>query len=148
MGLCGHIGKCPLGEYVDTSERIVVKREPRKWRAVAEKRRIVEQTFEPGASVAKVARAHGVNANQVFAWRRQYRQGLLGEGQAETLNLLPVHVTGTRASKVHRSVKQQATHRTTEATGTIYVELPKGQLRITGRVDAEALRTVLEQLLG
>src|SRR5271166_2598780 len=102
MGLCGHIGKCPLGEYVDTSERIVVKREPRKWRAVAEKRRIVEQTFEPGASVAKVARAHGVNANQVFAWRRQYRQGLLGEGQ-ETANLLPVHVTGTRLSKAHRA---------------------------------------------
>jgi hypothetical protein len=29
----------------------------------------------------------------------------------------------------------------------IYVELPKGQLRVTGRVDVEALRTVLEQLL-
>jgi transposase len=115
---------------------------------VAEKRRIVEQTLEPDASVAKVARAHGVNANQVFAWRRQYRQGLLGEGHAETVNLLPVHVTGTRASKVHRSVKQQATYRTTEATGTIYVELPKGQLRITGRVDTEALRAVLELLLG
>ena len=61
---------------MDTTERIVVKREPRKRRAVAEKRRIVEQTLEPDASVAKVARAHGVNANQVFAWR-------LGEGHAE-----------------------------------------------------------------
>ena len=60
---------------MDTSERIVVKREPRKRRA--EKRRIVEQTLEPDASETKVARAHGVNANQVFAWRRQYRQGLL-----------------------------------------------------------------------
>ena len=74
---------------VDTSERIVVKREPRRRRSVAEKRRIVEQTLEPDASVAKVARAHGVNANQVFAWRRQYRQGLLGEN-SETANLLPV----------------------------------------------------------
>jgi transposase len=115
---------------------------------VPEKRRIVEETLEPGASVAKVARAHGVNANQVFAWRRQYRQGLLGEGPAETVNLLPVHVTGTRASKAPRSVKRQATHRTTEATGTIYVELAKGHLRVMGRVDAEALRAVLEQLLG
>jgi transposase len=114
---------------------------------VEEKRRIVEQTLEPGASVAQVARAHGVNANQVFAWRRQYRQGLLGEN-SETVNLLPVHVTGTRASKVHRTVKRQATHRTTEATGTIYVELPKGHVRVTGRVDGEALRVVLEQLLG
>ena len=113
---------------------------------MAEKRRIVEETLEPDVSVAQVARAHGVNANQVFAWRRQYRQGLLGEGQ-EAVNLLPVHVTGTRASKVHRSVKQQAAHGTA-AAGAIHVELPKGQLHITGRVDAEALRVVLEQLLG
>ena len=64
---------------MDTSERIVVKREPRRRRSVMEKRRIVEETMQPGASVAKVARAHGVNANQVFAWRRQYWQGLLGD---------------------------------------------------------------------
>ena len=132
---------------MDTSERIVVKREPRRRRAVTEKRRIVEETLEPGASVAKVARAHGVNANQVFAWRRQYRQGLLGAGQ-EAANLLPVHVTGTRLSTTHRAGRRPAAHRTAEAAGAIYVELPKGQLRITGRVDAEALRAVLEQLLG
>jgi transposase len=114
---------------------------------VTEKRRIVEETLEPGASVAKVARAHGVNANQVFAWRRQYRQGLLGAGQ-EAANLLPVHVTGTRLSTTHRAGRRPAAHRTAEAAGAIYVELPKGQLRITGRVDAEALRAVLEQLLG
>jgi transposase len=131
---------------VDTTERIVVKREPRR-RSVAEKRRIVEETLQPGASVAKVARAHGVNANQVFAWRRQYRQGLLGEN-SETANLLPVHVTGTRANKAHRSDRRQAAHGTTEAAGAIYVELPKGHLRVTVRVDAEALRAVLEQLLG
>lgn len=132
---------------MDTSERIVVKREPRKRRAVAEKRRIVEKTLEPGASVAKVARAHGVNANQVFAWRRQYRQGLLGERQ-ETANLLPVHVTATGLSRAHRVSRRQAVQGRTEAAGAIYVKLPKGQLRIMGRVDGEALRTVLEQLLG
>ena len=133
---------------MDTTERIVVKREPRRRRLVAEKRRIVEETLEPDASVAKVARAHGVNANQVFAWRRQYRQGLLGEGHAEAATLLPVHVTGTRLSKAHRSGRQQAAHGTTEAAGVIYVEFPKGHLRVTGRVDVEALRAVLEQLLA
>ena len=134
---------------MDTSERAVVKREPqRRRRLVEEKRRIVEETLEPGASVARVARAHGVNANQVFAWRRQYRQGLLGEGNAEAVNLLPVHVTGTTVRKTNRQVRRQVAHRTTEAAGAIHVELPKGHLRITGRVDAEALRAVLEQLLG
>ena len=38
-------------------------RRVRRWRSVAEKRQIVELTLEPGASVALVARAHGLNAN-------------------------------------------------------------------------------------
>ena len=134
---------------MDTSERAVVKRVPqRRRRSVEEKRGIVEETLEQGASVARVARAHGVNANQVFAWRRQYRQGLLGEGNAETVKLLPVHVTGTTVRKTNREVRRQAAHRTADRAGTIHVELAKGHLRITGQVDAEALRAVLEQLLG
>ena len=61
---------------------------PRRWRTVSEKRRIAEQTFEPGASVALVARAHGVNANQVFKWRA-LKRGELNES-AGTAALLPV----------------------------------------------------------
>jgi len=138
---------------VDTSERIVVKRAPRRRRSLEEKRRIVEETLEPGASVARVARAHGVNANQVFAWRRRYRQGLLGEGNAEPVRLLPVHVTGATVRKTNRRVSRQTASSVCGGSrsipcGTIHVELPKGHLRITGRVDAEALRTVLEKLLG
>lgn len=36
------------------------------------KQQIVEQTLVPGASVARIAREHGVNANQLFKWRRQH----------------------------------------------------------------------------
>ena len=53
------------------------ERRVRRWRSVAEKRRIVGLTFEPGASVALVARANGVNANQVFKWRRALERGEL-----------------------------------------------------------------------
>ena len=49
----------------------------RQYRSAELKRQIVEETLAPGASVARVARAHGVNANQVFAWRRQYQRELL-----------------------------------------------------------------------
>ena len=35
-----------------------------------EKRRIVEEAVRPGASVADVARRHGLNANLVFTWKR------------------------------------------------------------------------------
>jgi transposase len=139
---------------VDTSERAIVGREPqRRRRPLEEKRQIVEETLEPDASVARVARAHGVNANQVFHWRRQYRQGLLGEGNAEAVRLLPVHVTGATARKTNRQVRRQAAQATGEGSrstpsGTIQVEVPKGQVRITGSIDAESLRVVLECLLG
>src|SRR5437762_14214737 len=64
-------------------------RRPRRWRTVSEKRRIAELTFEPGASVALVARAHGVNANQVFKWRRALKRDELNEPTGSAA-LLPV----------------------------------------------------------
>jgi|SRR5271170_619773 len=129
---------------MDTSERAVAKREPqrRRW-PVGEKCRIVEQTLKPGASVARVALAHGVNANQVFTWRRQYRQGLLSERPADAVKLLSVHVSEAQASKAHRLRR----HISAAVAGTIQVEFPKGHVCVTGSVDGEALRMVLEHLL-
>jgi hypothetical protein len=43
---------------------------------------MVEETFAPGQSVSIVARRHDVNANLLFDWRKQYRLGKLGNGQA------------------------------------------------------------------
>ena len=61
---------------MDTSTRSVSKpvRRRRRLRTIEEKRRIVEETLQAGESVATVARRHEVNANQVFAWRRQNEQ--------------------------------------------------------------------------
>ena len=130
---------------MDTSERVVVKKESqrRRW-PVGEKCRIVEQTLKPGSSVARVALAHGVNANQVFSWRRQYRQGLLSQRNAEPVKLLPVHVSEAQASKANRSESRQVA---AVVAGTIQVEFPKGHVCVTGSVDGEALRVVLEHLL-
>ncbi len=111
---------------------------------MGEKCRIVEQTLKPGASVARVALAHGVNANQVFTWRRQYREGLLSERSAEAVKLLPVQVSEVQASKANRSESRQVT---AAVVGTIQVEFPKGHVCVTGSVDGEALRLVLEYLL-
>jgi len=58
---------------------------PRQRRSVEEKRKIVEKTLIPGASVARIARAQGVNANQVFSWRRLYRKGQLGDRATKLL---------------------------------------------------------------
>jgi transposase len=131
---------------VDTSEQAVVKRVPaRRRRLVEEKRRIVEQTLEAGASVARVARAHGVNANQVFAWRRLYHKGLLCAKGAGSMRFLPVAISDVPVSPTVQATGEGACN---GCSGTIQVELPKGHLRVKGRVDAEALRAVLEQLLG
>src|ERR687889_1909212 len=54
------------------------------------KREIVSATLLPGASVSRVARRYDVNANQVFAWRRRYRDGA---AEPAELRLLPVTVT-------------------------------------------------------
>ena len=66
----------------------------RRW-PEAEKRRIVAETLEPGASVSVVARRHDVNANQVFSWRRQYHEGLLGDGPGATA-MLPGEIRGAQ----------------------------------------------------
>ncbi len=51
----------------ETRDRVKVSR--RSW-PLEEKRRIVEEAFGPGMSVADVARRHGLNSNQVFNWRK------------------------------------------------------------------------------
>ena len=53
----------------ETSDRVKVSR--RSW-PLEEKRRIVEEAFGPGMSVADVARRHGLNSNQVFNWRKVF----------------------------------------------------------------------------
>ena len=128
---------------MDTSEQTTpetVKQMKRRRRSLEEKRRIVEETLESGASVARVARRHAVNANQVFYWRKKYREGRLGKGRSS--NLLPVAVTDIPWSKQVRSASSRC------PLGAMEIKLPKGHLRITGSVEAESLRIVLECLLG
>ena len=48
----------------------------RRWSG-PEKMRMVEETYEPGATVSLVARRHGVAPNQLFTWRRLAAEGAL-----------------------------------------------------------------------
>jgi Transposase len=79
------LGTKMLGPSMDTYTQSVsgavvgpAKSPKRQLRTIAEKRQIVEETMVEGASVARIARAHGVNANQVFYWRMLHRKGRLG----------------------------------------------------------------------
>jgi|ERR1700733_2474272 len=130
---------------MDTSERISVetpKQITRRRRSVEEKRRIVEETLEAGASVARVARRHAVNANQVFYWRKKYREGRLGKNQSG--KLLPVTLSDISGSKSGRADYASLS----SAMGSIEIKLAKGTLRVAGNVDVVVLRTAIECLVG
>jgi transposase len=115
----------------------------RQYREVEEKRRIVEETLAEGASVARVARAHGVNANLVFNWRRLYQAGqLCGRSGAK---LLPVKVTSESSPPLTDSW-HEACRALSSSPGTIHIELPHAQIRIQGSADAQVLRVLLECL--
>lgn len=117
----------------------------RQRRSIAEKRRIVEETLLPGASVARVARAQGINANQVFGWRRLYLAGRLG-GQKAGMKLLPVRVSDRESAPVggeHRSGDVPVA-----SLSTIDIEFRQAQVRIEGNADPALVRVLLECLRG
>lgn len=107
----------------------------RRYRSKQERRQIVEETLQPGASVAVIARQHGVNANQVFYWRKLYREGRLDTAPSATL--MPVRISEL-VSGEPAPTKFYA--------GAIVVELGRARIRIEGAVDADSLRLVLERL--
>jgi transposase len=111
----------------------VLVRQVGKRRSVAEKRQIVEQIVEPGASVAHVGRAHGLNANVVFHWRGLYREGKLTALPEQAMKLLPVSIAE------HEVVQRQPEEVVPASCGAIYIELP-GEVRISveGRADPAA----------
>lgn len=100
----------------ETLDAGVVKRQGR---SAEEKRRIVEATLVPGASIARVAREQGVNANQVFQWRYEYRKQSSGSREETKTSLLPVTLAA-----------ETCTPNVTEAdppaspSGSIHIELP------------------------
>jgi transposase len=120
-------------------------RRSRKFRTISEKRRIAELTFEPGASVALVARAHGVNANQVFKWRRALKRGELAEPEAAPTGLLPVMLS---APSVTADAPGQVDAKEQPAPGgSIHIEFPgRAMISVERGADPSLLRSILESL--
>jgi transposase len=99
-----------------------------RWRSVAEKHQIVQLTMEPGASVAEIARAHGVNANQVFKWRRGLERGELIEWYSAWLPVT-VSTSTERASEVVEPQRETSG----SSAGAIHIELPGRALIVDQR---------------
>jgi transposase len=119
----------------------------RQYRTIEEKRRIVEETLIEGASVARVARAHGINANQVFGWRKLYLAGRLG-GTSRAIKLLPVHLSESSPSLATTTSREcsPSADFAKSTPSTIHIELRHAQVRIEGSADPVLLRVLLECL--
>jgi transposase len=113
---------------------------------VEEKLRIVKLTLEPGASVASVALANGVNANQVFRWKRQYELGALQSRRSRSAAaLVPVSIAEDPKQPEPEEAPVPASAE--PCTGTITIEFPgRVLLSIEGAADPAVIRAVLESL--
>jgi transposase len=126
---------------VDTSKQVLDEvRIRRRW-TIEDKRRITQETFVSGASVSRIAQRHALNANQLFQWRKKYREGRLGS--RATPKLLPVTITDERLAEAEK-VKVPAQP---ASLGIIEMVLPKGKLRIEGTVELSTMRAAIECLL-
>jgi len=110
-------------------EIVTSVRQRRRW-SRAEKERIVAAAMEPGAVASAVAREAGIQASQLFRWRRQ----LHGAARFASLTLeVPTDAAPITALPM--------------SPGVIEVEFKTGaRLRICGPVDAPIVAAVMQAL--
>ena len=113
------------------------------------KRHLVELSLLPGASVARIALDHRLNANVLFKWRRFHLRSLAQSTPKPATELLPVTIEepeGTVGEQPLHPVSQRRARTAAAAGGVIEIDLPFGRVRLTGTVDVGALRVVIEAL--
>ena len=113
-------------------------RRRRRVRPEDEKRRIVAETYERGASVSAVARRHDLNANLLFSWRRV--MGPVASASADEPTRFVPAVIGTEVEVALAPVPPPP-------AGAMEIVLVAGDRIIVDRtVDGAALARVIEAL--
>jgi len=103
---------------------------------------VVQQSLAIGASVSLIARKHNVNANQLFTWRKAFREGKLSSPASDNCKLLPVTI-----DESYRAEPMRSSDAAGASAGTINLEVGKVRVRIEGAVDAATLSLIMECLL-
>jgi transposase len=110
------------------------KRKRRSWTR-DEKRRIVEESLQDGASIAEVARRHELNANLLFTWRR--KMGVEPSVQNDPMPIVPVTIARGLARERYCP----------RAAGQIEIVLAEGnRIVVWADVETAALTRVLKAL--
>jgi transposase len=101
-----------------------------------EKRRIVVESLEDGASAADVARRHDLNANLLFTWRRQ-----LGMEPDEPRTITPILPVTIESAAMAPDVSLSGT------AGQMEIVLAEGdRILVWADVETAALSRVLKAL--
>jgi transposase len=116
----------------------------RRWSA-EEKRRLVAETFAPGATVHGVARRHGVNTSQLFTWRKQCRVDLDPSAAAPMPpDFAAVMIAPAAPPPTASGMEAGAS----APCGLIEIELPQGgRVRISGAPDPATVTAALQVLV-
>jgi len=102
------------------------------------KREIVAASLAPGASVSIVARQYDVNANQVFSWRKRYREDARAPPNSTVPQLVPVVITAEQDAVAAQPPI---------VTEKIEIDVSgKYRIRVACGFDGQALRRVLDVL--
>ncbi len=97
-----------------------------------ERRQIVEETLKSGVSVSQVARAHDVNTNLVFHWRRQYRAGWFDDVARKATALVPVKIVRSAGESLQATARK-AKAKVSNTPGSIDIDLGHARVRIKER---------------
>ena len=125
----------------------VRRRRRRRW-SEAQKRQIVAETCEPGVSVPMVAQRYNLNANQIFRWRRLFREAERADGAGR---FVPVVVEATPGQEPGAATisppLESAVAEGQPATGRMEIVLSGDRRVIVDRaVDGPALAQVIAVL--
>jgi transposase len=115
----------------------------RRW-SEEDKRRLVAETFGPGATVHAMARRHGVSPSQLFAWRKLYRAGAGIECAVPAAG-----VPGFAAVAITPVTPPCVADPVPAPSGLIEIELASGdRVRISGAPDPAVVAATLRALAG
>jgi transposase len=125
------------------SNELPSARRTRREHTAAFKRDLVDRSLVAGASVSSIALEAGINANLLFAWRRQLLRSMAQSASPPALStvLLPVTVERTEQPTAAPPSSPSRTN-----SGSIEIELGGARVRVRGHIAAEDLRSVLQAL--
>lgn len=120
---------------------IITGRERRRRWTGDEKRALLMEAFAPGATVAQVARRHGVAESCLYTWRKQVLDAARDRSEPGPAVLVPVVVepaaaAGTAPARSERS-----------PAGYAVVRFPDGtRVKVTAGYSAAALKALIAAL--